>query len=542
MTNISPLFHPIAVGHTPLPQRFTYPFNYTPHPLCVAAAKEVCRYLDSRVELHQEIEQGKMFGVLVVQTSDGQTGFLSAYSGQLAGRNDLPWFVPAVYDMLQPEGHFKKEEEEISAINHTIKHMESAPERLSLIHAKQQALAEEAAAVADYRKEMMKAKERRDALRAKGSLSAEQTEELIRESQHMKATLRRLKKQYKDRVEAIDNKLMTDNEAIECMKTERKQRSDALQQWLFTRFRVVNALGQWSNLNTIFSHTVHRTPPAGAGECCAPKLLQYAYTHDLHPVCMAEFWWGQSPKTELRRHLHYYPACSGKCKPILSHMLKGLEVDPDPATTVGNKKIDIVYEDEWLAVVCKPEGLLSVPGKGDGESVLTLFKAHCPEAEGPVIVHRLDMATSGLMLLAKTKRVHQALQAQFKNHVIRKCYVALLSAALPAASGTISLPLRPDPLDRPRQVVDREHGKPAITRYEILHGDGSNSRVLLYPRTGRTHQLRVHCAHEEGLNTPILGDTLYGRPANRLYLHAMRITFVHPITGEELSFESPAPF
>ena len=338
-------------------------------------------------------------------------------------------------------------------------------------------------------------------------------------------------------------------EEIEKLKNERKQRSAALQQKLFEQFRILNAKGEIKDLCTIFEQTVHKIPPAGAGECALPKLLQYAYLHQLKPLAMAEFWWGNSPKTEVRHHGYYYPSCKGKCEPILQHMLQGLEVDGNPLSPQAHRKeeLEIVFEDEWLVVVNKPSGMLSVPGKEEEtDSVYHRVKAKYPEATGPMIVHRLDMATSGLLLVAKTKEVHQHLQEQFINRSIKKRYVALLDRnglnQQLEETGTINLPLCLNPLDRPRQMVSEEYGKPAVTEYRILNYSDKYIRIAFYPLTGRTHQLRVHAAHHQGLNYPILGDELYGKKADRLYLHAEYIEFRHPVYGDIICIQKEAEF
>lgn len=341
---------------------------------------------------------------------------------------------------------------------------------------------------------------------------------------------------------------------IEQLKTERKERSAALQRKLFGQFRMLNARGEVKDLYTIFEQTVQKVPPAGAGECALPKLLQYAYLHQLKPLAMAEFWWGDSPKNEIRHHGYYYPSCKGKCEPILQHMLQGLEVDENPLLNSihEDEELEIVYEDEWLVVVNKPTGMLSVPGKEeDRDSVYHRLKKKYPDATGPMIVHRLDMATSGLLLVAKTKEVHQHLQAQFASRSIKKRYVAVLDGATatvektalpPGRTGRIELPLCLNPLDRPRQIVSREHGKEAITEYRIISESEKHIRIAFYPLTGRTHQLRVHAAHPEGLGCPILGDELYGKKADRLYLHAEYIEFRHPISGKILRIQKEADF
>ena len=556
------------VSHLALPEKFTYPFHYTPHPLCVLAAEEVKAYIASRKEWQEELASGKMFGVLIVQTDNGitnneenQIGYLAAFSGNLAGKNLHPYFVPPVYDLLQPEGFFKIEEEQISAINIRIRELENSSSYLNSKE-KWKIETEQAKAVLNQAKaELKMAKEAREIRRQSSpELSEEEQASLIRESQYQKAEYKRLEKEWKKRLEELEMEVRHFDIEIERLKTERKERSAALQRKLFEQFRMLNAQGEVKDLYTIFEQTVQKVPPAGAGACALPKLLQYAYLHQLKPLAMAEFWWGDSPKNEIRHHGYYYPSCKGKCEPILQHMLQGLEIDENPLLNPVHEEeeLEIVFEDEWLLVVNKPAGMLSVPGKAeDRDSVYHRLKKKYPEATGPMIVHRLDMATSGLLLVAKTKKVHQDLQAQFANRSIKKRYVAVLDGiVLSERTGRIELPLCLNPLDRPRQIVSKEYGKEAITEYKIIsesekiidesersiNESRKYTRIIFYPLTGRTHQLRVHAAHPEGLGCPILGDELYGKKADRLYLHAEYIEFRHPIYGDIFRIQKKADF
>lgn len=448
------------ISHIPLPKLFTYPFHYTPHPLCIEAAKEVQSYLQTRTEWHDELQKGKMFGVLVVQDSEGETGFLAAFSGNLAGSNIHEFFVPPVYDLLNPDGYFKEEEARISSLNVLLNEAKNPDE-------------------------------------------------------------------------------------IEHLKEERKTRSMALQQWIFRQFHLRNALGEEQDICRIFEETAHRNPPAGTGECAAPKLLQHAYLHNLRPLAMAEFWWGDSPKGEIRRHGHYYPACRHKCEPILNYMMQGLDIEPNPLLTsnTDDTQLETVYEDEYLLVVNKPAGMLSVPGKTGQASVLSILQERYPEATGPILVHRLDMDTSGLLLAAKDKNTHTQLQMQFEGRSVKKRYIALLEGTPQdkEPKGFIRLPLRPDFDNRPYQMVDFEYGKPAVTRYEILELS-TRTRIAYYPETGRTHQLRVHSAHPDGMNCPIVGDPLYGQPSDRLCLHAEYLEFRHPASGKIIKVQAKGLF
>lgn len=535
-----------SITDIPLPERFTYPFCYTPHPLCILAAKEVQSYLTRQTAWKDELRQGKMFGVLIVQTEHGETGYLAAFSGILAGKNLHPFFVPPVYDLLQPQGFFKIEEENISSINRNIRQLENDKAYAALSAELAQTIQSAEDILATAKAQLKEAKTAREQRRKEKELNAQEEAELIRESQFQKAEYKRLERSWKARITTLQTQTEDWERRISALKSERKTRSAALQQKLFEQFGMLNYRGEVKNLCEIFGQTVHKTPPAGAGECAAPKLLQQAYLHGWKPIAMAEFWWGDSPKTEIRHHGHYYPACKGKCEPILQHMLQGLQVEENPMLKrmqVPSKNLEIVYEDPWLSVINKPAGMLSVPGKEDAVSVYSLVREQYPEADGPLMVHRLDMATSGLMLIAKTKRVHQNLQAQFKNRLVRKRYVALLEGIVPKDKGTVDLPLCLNPLDRPRQMVHTEHGKPAITDYQVLERlDGKRTRIAFYPRTGRTHQLRIHAAHPLGLHCPIIGDELYGEKADRLYLHAEYLEFTHPITGETVRITKEAEF
>lgn len=547
MPVINTLFHRLEIpADMQLPRLFTYPFHYTPHPLCLRAAAEVQQYLASQRAWAEELQRGKMFGVLVVKSPEGEVGFLAAFSGNLCGTNNLPYFVPPVYDLLSPNSFFPEEERKIDEINAVINRFIHHPDYLSRKEKLSQFVRETETELSAFRQEIREAKRRREE-RRRQSPSEEELAAMVRESQFQKAELKRRERKAKEAIHNFQQDINRYEDAINRLKEERHRRSVALQMRLFRAFQMRNALGETRDLCDIFRETPQAIPPAGAGECAAPKLLQYAYLNGFEPLAMAEFWWGDSPKGELRRHGHFYPACRGKCLPILTFMLQGLNVEPDPLTAEAEAEHIpiIIYEDEWLAVVDKPAGMLSVPGKGEACSVQTWARRQFPSATGPLVVHRLDMATSGLLLIAKNKEIHQNLQAQFKNKTVRKRYIALLDGRPAEHEGFISLPLLPDPLDRPRQVVSHEHGKPATTRYEVLAYDDPRpgiTRIAFYPQTGRTHQLRVHAAHPEGLNAPILGDALYGKPGARLYLHAERLEFIHPATHQSLCIESPAEF
>ena len=498
------------------PEQFTYPFCYEPHPLCVAAANEVRQYVEEQKEWSDEVSKGKMFGVLVARKGD-EMGFLAAFSGTLNGKTQHSYFVPPVFDLMAPGCYFQQEEAAISAINRQIEALPLQPSPL------RKQMEEELSAC---RKRMQQSKAKRDYLRQTLSEEAlkEQESLLIRESQHEKAEFRRLKKMWEERVFADEAPLRERQKQVQQLQQERHERSIALQKWLFTKFTFLNALGEEMSLLDLFYPSI---PPAGAGECCAPRLLQAAYKEGLQPLCMAEFWLGASPIDEIRHEGHYYPACNRKCRPILRHMLEGLDVEANPLLKGSQllSQLHIIYNDDELAVVSKPAGMLSVPGKDDLPNVQDAIKTAISSAKGPLIVHRLDMDTSGLMLVALTDEKYHELQNFFLRRRIKKVYHALLEREMPVGEeGKISLPMRPDFDDRPRQMVDKVHGKPAETHYRVLGNKDGHALLELSPITGRTHQLRVHCAHPQGLNNPIVGDRLYGKPAERLMLHAYSIT------------------
>lgn len=519
----------------PLPVAFTFPFHYTPHKLTILAADEVQAYLRSRTDWEEELHAGKMFGVLVVRTSNGQIGYLAAFSGNLAGSNLHDFFVPPIYDLLKPDGFFRIEEANISAINMQIKKMEESMEYQSArtTLAETTSMAEQQLSKA--KQALKEAKAEREKKRAQG-VDETELKRMERESQFQKAEYKRMERRMKDEINVYTEKLQTIEKTIDQLKQERRKRSARLQQQLFEQFHILNAKGEIKDLCEIFKDTPQKTPPAGAGECALPKLLQFAYLHRLEPLAMGEFWWGMSPKDEIRHEGHFYPSCKSKCEPILKHMLIGLKVEKNPLAENIHKDtpLEIIYEDEWIVVINKPAGMLSVPGKDNLDSVSQRLHKLYPHATGPLIVHRLDMATSGLILAAKDKNIHQQLQALFETRKIKKRYTAILEGNVPGNEGKITLPLCPDINDRPRQRVDYEYGKPAVTLYKVLEKTPDETLVSFYPQTGRTHQLRVHAAHNQGLNCPIKGDELYGKKADRLYLHAAELSFIHPVTGKKM--------
>ena len=613
-----------------LPDTFTNPFSYSPHPLCREAMMDVCSYLDSnsRISKLGLLGDGKMFGVLVAESPEGELGYLAAYSGVLdyltvpspldmelgIGRVEEPFFVPPVYDLTSQESFFPEEEREITSLNDYINDLvhdsfaQGVSERMEEIREAYKA------EIDSLQQKYDEGKAKRDALREAGAEGAE-LEALIKESQFQKGEIRRATKRMKEELEPYKLEWNGHLQVLESARKERREKSAALQKKIFDHFSFMNARGEERSLLKIFGDVV---PPAGAGECAAPRLLQYAYLHGYKPIAMGEFWYGTEKLG--RRNWEFYPSCKGKCGPILRHMLQGLKMDSTSFhTSYGCDPLpdkytpEIIYEDEYL-LVNKPAGLLSVPGKdaaeknmlqlleaaaaagsaagsGSGSGLAAVSAAGSASASqdkvedgggGLTVVHRLDMHTSGILLFAKNEEVYKMLQRQFLQRKVEKCYLAVLDGevspsrsgsgviwdsdtpSLPVdgafigggaleggdslagwvhssgAKGTISLPLAADYENRPLQCVDYSGGKLAITKFEVVSVAGGKSFVKFYPVTGRTHQLRVHAAHADGLNTPIEGDLLYGRLSQRLMLHAHTLKFEHPVLGA-MELVAPIP-
>ncbi len=545
--------------HIALPEKFTFPFYYQPHPIAILAANQLQAYLETQADFehnfgideHQEgLVIGKMFGVLVVQNQAGELGFLAAFSGKLGNSNHHEGFVPPVFDMLAEDGFFNQGALELNEINARTRELEGSTEyeKHKIILAELKKLADRMIELRrqsrvenrKWRKELRIASETAN----NGVLPKETEDKIFQHSLQDRYEFNQISTEWRDKVAKQQEIVDRFENEIAALKKARKEKSNDLQKKLFDQYHFLNQLGETKSVWEIFQDHVQKDPPAGAGECAAPKLLHYAYENKLKPIALAEFWWGTSPKSEIKAHGNFYPACRGKCEPILGHMLKGLAVDDNPMLenpAVG-KSLPIVFEDEHIIVVNKPTEFLSVPGKTISDSVYTRIQHQYPTATGPLIIHRLDMSTSGILLLAKTKKAHKYLQYQFIHRTVKKTYIALLDGNLEHDSGMIDLPLRVDIDDRPRQLVCYEHGKPAQTEWKVLARENGKTRVQFHPITGRTHQLRVHAAHHAGLGTPIMGDDLYGSKSNRLHLHAASLTFRHPETKEEITVEATPKF
>lgn len=536
-----------------LPSLFNDPFSYSPHPMVVEASHQVLRHLkEADFGMKRQLSMdGKMFGVLVVQTHSGKIGYLAAYSGTHEDLREDPFFVPPVYDLLSPDSFFPSEEHEIVMLNDLIRDLEN--DRYRFIHIEvteeiRQSHLEEIARLREIYEQGKVARSRRrgeilELLRSAGdpgmkeSLSAE-LEAINRESQFQKGEIRRAEKKMKEEIAARDAVQAESDARIDALKEKRKEMSGRLQQKIFEHFSFLNANGERKGLLEIFGDSI---PPAGTGECAAPRLLQYAYLNGYKPVAMGEFWYGYDDS-----HVQgqFYPSCKGKCGPVLEWMLQGLKVDPAARhSTYGCDSLPdslsalVLYEDDSLLAVNKPAGILSAPGRsGDEKDILQLLSSLGYPVEGLKIVHRLDMHTSGVLLIAKNEATYKQLQREFVERKVLKVYEAVLEGEVSLATtgsgvvwkssdeGRISLPLAADFENRPLQKVDFDNGKVAITDFRILRISGGRTYIEFYPVTGRTHQLRLHSSSPLGLGAPIVGDFLYGSLDRRLMLNALKVT------------------
>ncbi len=575
--NMDPKFHPFTenIGVEELPENFTYPYAYEIHPLARRACEELQKYLQEQQEFNHDFgidhfvegsNVGKMFGILLVKTPQGEVGYLAAFSGKLARKNHWSYFVPPVVDHLGEEGFYRKGEKELEEINRTVARIERELKFGQWASHKVQLEMQRQREVQDFKERIQQNKKRRSEERAqliaeysKKNLEDHREEDtekksdegdfifqtkgkLIAESIQEQKDFKELKTRWRNRIAECEERIQVLQNEVLSLKEERKKKSAALQKKMFDQYAFLNARKEKATLWELFARTPLQTPPSGAGDCAAPKLLQYAFSRDYLPLALGEFWWGQSPKAELRRHGHYYPACKGKCQPLLAHMLSATSVEPNPmlAKLSDQRSFEVVFEDEFFIAVNKPAEMLSVPGTTEAPNLLDLAKRRW--SEDLKMVHRLDMSTSGILLIAKGEASYTRLQELFIRRKIHKTYRAILEGVPKHREGRIELPIAQDYLNRPRQKVCSVEGKAALTRYQVVRQQGNDVEVLFYPETGRTHQLRIHSAHQEGLNCPIKGDDLYGKRGERLYLHAERLNFVHPFTGQRIEIYSPSPW
>lgn len=550
-----------------IPDKFNNPFRYSPCQAVIRAAANLVQNISSSATLSSLFAEGKMLGVLIVENIYGDVGFLCGFSGNAGGQNQIATFVPPIYDLLQPDGHYRTIEKEISAINSEIASITSSEEYISLSAHLEHTTTEADTILAEARAKMAEARQQRESIRhiieTDGNI-IKSADELVKESQHEKAEYKRLKKSLEAKIDSIKEQKQNIDKRLAGLRNKRKTMSDTLQKWIFRQYIIHNAAGESTTLLELFA-SEGIVPPGGTGECAAPKLLEYAYRNNYKPLAMGEFWFGNSPDTAVRTHGHFYPSCTSKCGPLLSYMLKGLEISDCEERYTDTPKI--IYIDGHIAVADKPSGMPSVPGLIQKQPLSEWIEKQTGRKTYPV--HRLDMDTSGIIVYALDQETAVELQRQFENRTVNKEYYARLCPAGKSAhkelnkgtTGCIDLPLNADYDERPRQKADLKNGKAALTEYYVVSEDNDGTTGIIFrPYTGRTHQLRVHSAHTSGLGRPIMGDLLYGAHCvtypsifagktsepeiayPHLHLHSRSITFIHPKTGETVTFTSEPPF
>ncbi len=534
-----------------LPKKFTFPFYYEPHQLAKIASEELQNYLKNNSELNHSLginsdnhEIGKMFGVLVVQNANDEIGYLAAFSGNMENQSEFSHFVPPIYDILAKDSFFNKENNELINLSTELEKLETNLDYLTLREAVKANSLLSQKIISTEQEKLKKRKEKRNLIKKNTILiSDELRKQLAEENSHDKFYLKELICYYENKFSKQKEELNAYETKLIKLKQLRTHKSNALHQKIFDQYHFLNIQKKEKSLNSIFKELKIQAP-AGTGDCAAPKLLQYAFANNLKPIALAEFWWGKAGNSKIRKHKNYYPSCNGKCKPIFSHMLDGMGLDENPLLTnlAKDKKIEILFEDNLMLVINKPHELLSVDGKEIKDSVHSRLSKKYPKSTKHLIVHRLDMSTSGIMLIAKDKKTHKFLQSQFINRTIKKKYIALLDGLINKDEGEIDLPLRVDLEDSPKQLVCYDHGRPSKTKWIVIERKDGKTKIEFTPITGRRHQLRVHAAHVLGLNTAIVGDDIYGTKADRLHLHAAHIKFIHPKTKKQMEFNLKSNF
>lgn len=541
------------INNISLPEKFTYPFYYIPHPLAKIAMEELKTEIKENSSWNHNFgfkentknpPIGKMFGVLVVQDSKGNLGYLKAISGTLFSPKTPKGFVPLLFDKNHKHSFIETGKTEVDKINSLLTDIEQAPAYHEAKKSLEKFRESSQLKITHFKLKLKQNKLERKIKRESQTLCEERKNELIKQSLKDKFELNTLKQNLKVKENRFEsNYLQYRNQEIELIN-KRKEILNNIQEQTLRSYHFLNIKGESEDLLSLFNLYASYNPPAGSGDCAAPKLLQYAFSNNLKPIALCEFWWGAPHKLEIRRHESIYPACSSRCKPILKHMLKHMLLDDDPINVEPDPSLKekILYEDEYMLALNKPAGLLTVPGSIVKDSLFTRIAKQFPKSQENLIVHRLDQETSGIVLMAKTKEANKEIQKQFIKRTIHKKYIALLSEVIDEIEGEIALPLTLDIHNRPRQMVSFNDGKKSRTKYKVLEKRSSTTLIEFSPITGRTHQLRVHAAHQLGLNAPIVGDTIYGQQSSRLHLHAQKIDFIHPITKIKMSIQSAITF
>jgi tRNA pseudouridine32 synthase / 23S rRNA pseudouridine746 synthase len=497
---------------------------------------QIARELMAELSLEERYScEGKMYGVLLVETDTGDRHSIKAFSGLLNGEAVVAGWVPPIPGRERVAISETETLADLEQMKQELIALDRLPER-----ERYRLLAAE---FADKLAQLSIAHHQRKAARHQQRAGFEATlhdpalaeaiDRLAAQSRQDGRERRQLKQEHDEILQPLQELLAQADDRIRALKQQRQMRSRALQTQMHDAYRLMNFLGTSSSLRELMPAGI----PTGTGDCCAPKLLHYAATHRLQPLAMAEFWWGQEHGGTGRKQGEFYGACLERCQPLMGFMLAGLSSQP------ANLDLAIIYEDKYLIAVDKPAGLLSVPGRSIDlqDSVLTRLQAWYPEVYA---VHRLDRDTSGILLFARDRQTYRQLSQQFENRQIHKIYEAILGGKIKIERGSIDLPLWGDPLDRPRQQVDFNLGKPSLTEFQVLGQIDGYTRIEFMPVTGRSHQLRVHAADVRGLGVCILGDGLYGcqMPGSRLHLHARELSFIHPKTSQKILIQSQCPF
>lgn len=483
-------------------------------------------------------QEGKMYGVLLVELPNGELGVLKAFSGLLNGHSVVEGWVPPIPGREEVRWAQNQTLAELEAIKQELITLKQLPERQQYAEAARE-FEQQLQAMSDrHRNCKHQRQQQRQFLYSQLTNEAltAALAQLEYQSQQQGIERRQFKRQRDVVLQPLQQLIAATDARIRELKQRRQALSRQLQTQMHAAYSLMNFFGQSLTLQQLMPDGL----PTGTGDCCAPKLLHYAATHQLKPLAMAEFWWGSASKNQEKVQGKFYEACAQRCQPLMGFLLAGMK------SAELKDRLQVIFEDEWLIAVNKPPGLLSVPGRYSDrqDSILSRLQCLLPDGGNLVTVHRLDQETSGILLLARDRQTHSQLSQQFQQRLVHKVYEAILAGCVSADQGIINLPLWGNPQNRPYQQVNWQYGKPSVTKFRVLAREGDYTRVEFTPLTGRTHQLRVHAADTQGLGICILGDRLYGCRANasRLHLHAREITFTHPSSGNTLHLQTQTPF
>lgn len=497
-------------------------------PLAEAIANSLMQQIEQN---HLYSQEGKMYGILLVELPNGEPRVIKAFSGLLNGNSMVQGWVSPIPGREEVALLETQTLAKLEAIKQEIISLEKLSEReeyktLSAEYTEQL----QALSLHHYHSKLQRQTQRQEFWQTLTDESLKiALEQLAAESRLQGIERRNLKRRQNEILQPLQQIITSADQKIAELKQQRKQLSRQLQTEMHAAYRLTNFQGQSLSLQKLLPAGT----PTGTGECCAPKLLHYAATHQLKPLAMAEFWWGNST-VEDKIQGEFYGACLERCQPLMGFLLSGLKPN----------QVEIIYEDEWLIAVNKSSGLLSVPGRYFHNQDSVISRLRYLYHQEIIAGHRLDQDTSGILLIAKDAITYSQISKQFQKRQVSKVYEALLAGVLNIQEGEINLPLWGNPDNRPYQEVNLAQGKPSLTRFRVMNREGNYTRVEFVPITGRTHQLRVHAADKRGLGMSILGDKLYGDHQNigRLYLHARELRFQHPHVNKILHLQVKTPF